>query len=81
MTEIIPKEGTKQLAIVVHVLQKSRIWSFHIVVLWRKAMECPKIYNAVDSYCSAHITTFGFGDAVVVYCALLKLPIISMNVK
>jgi len=43
-------------------------------------MECPKIYNAVDSHCSAPFKTFCFGDAVVVYCALLKVAPYSFTI-
>ena len=39
------KNNFKQLAVVVHVLQTTQNWSFHVVVLQRMAKKCTKIYN------------------------------------
>ena len=36
----------KKLAAVVHVLQTTQNWSFHVAVLERTAKKCTKIYNA-----------------------------------
>ena len=39
-------EFQKILAVVVHVLQTTQNWSFHVVVLQRTAKKYSKIYNA-----------------------------------
>ena len=40
------KHNFKKLAVVVHVLQTTQNWSFHVVVLQRTAKKCTKNYNA-----------------------------------
>ena len=45
-TSINLKQNFKQLSVVLHVLQTTQNWSFHVVVLPRTAKKCTKIYNA-----------------------------------
>ena len=40
------KQNFKKLAVILHVLQTTQNWSFHVVVLQRTAKKCTKIYNA-----------------------------------
>ena len=45
-TSINLKQNFTKLAVVLHVLQTTQNWSFHVVVLPRTTKKCTKIYNA-----------------------------------
>ena len=75
-TAINLKLNFEKLSVVVHVLQSTQNWSFHVVVLQRTAKKCKKNYNACAEplFCSLNLL---FSDvpvavAVVVICLWLR---------
>ena len=61
-----------KLAVVVHFLQTTQNWSFHVVVLQRMAKKCTKSYNARAQplFCSLNLL---FSD-VPVAVAVVVIP-------
>ena len=59
----------KKLAVVVRVLQTTRIWSFHVVFLQRTAKKCTKNYDAhaQPSFYSLNLLFCDVVVAVVVF--------------
>ena len=66
------KQNFKKLAVVLHVLQTTQNWSFHVVVLPRTAKKCTKIYNARAQllFCSLNLL---FSDVSVVVAVVVIL--------
>ena len=60
---------SKKLAVVVHVLQTTQNWSFHVVVLQRTAKKCTKSYNACAQllFCSLNLLFSDIAVAIVVF--------------
>ena len=60
---------------VLHVLQTTQNWSFHVVVLQRTAKKCTKIYNARAQplFCSLNLLFSDVAVAVVVVVILNSL--------
>ena len=58
------KKKYEKLTVVVHVVQTTQNWSFHVAVLQRMAKKCTKIYNARAQplFCSSNLL---FGDVLV----------------
>ena len=68
----------KKLAVVVHVLQTTQNWSFHVVVLQRTAKKCTKIYNARAQplFCSLNLL---FSDVPVAVAVVVILNSLLLN--
>ena len=65
----------QKIAVVVHVLQTTQNWSFHVVVLQRTAKKCTKSYNARAEplFCSLNLLFSGVPVAVAVVVILNSL--------
>ena len=68
------KQNFKKLAVVLHVLQTTQNWSFHVVVLPRTAKKCTKIYNARAQplFCSLNLLFSDVPVAAAVLSGYLK---------
>ena len=62
----------EKIAVLVHVLQTTQNWSFHVVVLRKTAKKCTKIYNARAQplFCSLNLL---FSDVPVVVAVVVIL--------
>ena len=69
------KNNFKQLAVVVHVLQTTQNWSFHVVILQRTAKKCTKSNNvrAQLLFCSLVLLFSDVAVAVAVVVILNSL--------
>ena len=79
-TSINLKQNFKKLAVILHVLQTTQNWSFHVVVLPRTAKKCTKIYNvhAQPLFCSLNVLFSDVAVAVEVVVILNSLiPLID----
>ena len=71
-TSINLKQNFKKLVVLLHVLQTTQNWSFHVVVLPRTAKKCTKIYNAraQSLFCSLNLL---FSDVPVTVAVVVIL--------
>ena len=67
------KQNFKKLAVVLHVLQTTQNWSFHVVVLQRMAEKCTKIFyaRAQPLFCSLNLLSSDVAVAVDVGVILI----------
>ena len=74
------KNNFKQLAVVVHVLQTTQNWSFHVVVLPTTAKKCTKIYNARAQplFCSLNLLFCDVPVAVAVAVVVILNSLIIL---
>ena len=68
-----------KLAVVLHVLQTTQNWSFHVVVLQWTAKKCTKIYNARAQllFCSLNLLFSCVVVAVAVAVAVAVVVILN----
>ena len=73
--EIEFQKVSRRLAVVVHLLQTTQDWSFHVVVLQRTAKKCTKSYNARAQplFCSLNLLSSDVPVAVAVVVFLNSL--------